>query len=1226
MSSIILVPIHLDALYLQTETQVTEAMAEFSRLPYFDGKADVNPDIAFVSEEIASQPFQDGNLRLLPGVHLHWALPDAMTRGSQTAEGPAFPAVPNRWLVTRSRKDAAGIFQPELQWVVESDYLYPEGAGEQAGSVSIPYSPDPKKGERQPFRYLGRTMPLSAWKETFADAQYLKPLTAVASGEPAFAAFYPNCHSVFGFYDDEFKDHPPEGVRYDVAGWYGDAAADFALKFKTGATAEFRQRNNQAAPSVEDLKQMLAAQAKWDLDPAGSAEFPEQTICYARLTIAPQASWSQATASLDSGASIAVGNTGTEALSAHLASLVVRDPKAIAPGESAEKAKANLEDQLEAAQLSDHLEHYQLDIGPRFIEARHEKGFTAVSAGFLWQVTPDTLDRQADADSGQSQSQVPLPESMAHPLHVLNLSQQAYDRAMEAVESSRRQLFSDWYKYQLCSYPPEDNRDPYPNIDEVRHYIEFKGLEPLQRRLASIGRITIGRVGDKITAQIDGSAPDSLAAKLKRAIDDLQQAIALYNQDPKVVAAKTSYALKQVPAPRYWQPNEPVVLLSGSAIKRMLRHGEDGRLNEDGLLECQLLENASARLAVTSGAVVQRLNQLAPAPGAARIGFNIWTEQPWHPFLLEWEVELFPIKNDCNQHPDCGRYDPDFITGAYRLDENRVDLSLQAGKGALTRSANVYSGAAILTPQANQQLQAALEDYFQKQLLDDYCQAKEIPLPADPAAYFKSNLADILQWYKSANCGGAVSGALCNLIRAYELMTAGDFACLSQSLGGFNDALLMQKQTLQLPIADPLGFPEYQAFAERVRNVVGGSVRSAPEPLTDFNPIRAGALKLARLRLIDTFGQRLDLDCDAITTIEPLKVAGNPDLIAMPPRLAQPARFNFRWLSADDGDLEMNDHPATTPICGWIMANHLENSLMIYDNAGKALGSIQATARWEPAPGRGGLRSAGDIRNPYLNQMVETLLASGADFLSAFITATDNALENIEPENYAQHPELALLMGRPLALVRASLNLELMGLPAIHQGWEAFRHDLQRITRDANDFDHVRFPIRIGEYRQFSDGLVGYWRETRARNEENLFYAPQSDPVSHPKIKTHADDPMTVFQTVRAEPQILAMLIDPRGAVHAASGVLPCKEISLPPDQYVEGLRAMEITFLTAPILADANAIRLPLPDEPGYAWSWLQAENGTWAETSTIEKIDAAAAFASRQELKEGWLKLRES
>jgi len=75
-----MVPIHLDALYLKRDTLVAEAMADFTRLPYFDGQRDVNPDIANISEDIVIQPFQDKNFNLKAGLHLHWALPDALTK------------------------------------------------------------------------------------------------------------------------------------------------------------------------------------------------------------------------------------------------------------------------------------------------------------------------------------------------------------------------------------------------------------------------------------------------------------------------------------------------------------------------------------------------------------------------------------------------------------------------------------------------------------------------------------------------------------------------------------------------------------------------------------------------------------------------------------------------------------------------------------------------------------------------------------------------------------------------------------------------------------------------------------------------------------------------------------------------------------------------------------------------------------------------------------------
>lgn len=1222
-----MVPVHLDALYLESETSVIEAMADFSRLPYNDGTRDVNSEIANISEELVSQPFQNDNLRLKPGVHLHWALPDALTKGTQTAKGTVFPAAPNRWLITR-RIQQQGRYVADNQWVVESDYLYREGVGGQAGGVNIPYAPDAARGERQPFRYLGRNLPLDTWRKQPPGAEYLKAVTAVGYGEPAFAAFYPNCHSVFGFYDDGFADKPPDSIQYDLVGWYSDSSQDYLNRFVAAVTADYQARG-QAAPTLDDLKRELSARAGWTYE-TGAGEFPNQTLCYARLAFQPGAAAANATP-VDSSLRIAVGNSGTEALSAYLAYAIVRERQAGAFTEADYQAKAQIEDQLEAVSLSDQLDQRQLDIGPKFQEARHEKGFTAVPGGFIWTVTPDAQDKQANADNADAQTQITLPDDMAHLLNQLNLRQQEYDRALDEIECLRRQLFSDWYKYMLCAYPPEDSRDDYPNIDEVRHYIEVKGVAPLQDMIETTGQIRIEVTSDRVIATTNGSSAGSVAMKLKQAIEALQQALIAYNSSPTVKNAKVAYRLKQIPAPRYWQPNEPVALITGPAAKPTLRHGKDGRLS-DGLLDCHYLGGADLRALIPSNleAISRNIDQLSPGQSQEKIGFTLWTGQPWNPFLLEWEVEVFPTESDGNLDPTSGDYGHGFVTENYTLAENDVDLSIKPGKGAVTRAANVYHGSTILTPSAGELSLEEMQNFLQRQLLDDYCKDLKLSPPEEPKEFFRQNISAILNWFKTRNCQAATRPALCNIIRAYELLTAPGFHCLAQSLGGFNDALLMHKQTLQLTVADPLGFSDYQSFAARVRELVKESVRSAPEPLNDFNPIRAGALRIIRLRLIDTFGRFIDLDCNNIGATEKMTLPANPYLIALPPRLAQPARFNFRWLSANAGEQEMSDHPATTPICGWALANNLDNSLMIYDQAGKALGGIDQLARWTPAPGADSAVAANAIPNLHLRKMVAYILAQGATFVSDFITTIDNALENIEPENFAQHQELALLMGRPLALVRASLNLELQGLPAVHQGWEMFQQDLRRPHRETNHFDRVRFPIRIGEYRQFNDGLVGYWKEAGEGYEGNLFYAPQTDVVSHGKIKTHADDPMTVYQMVVSEPQILSMLIDPRGKIHVTAGVAPCKAIDIPPDQYAEALRAIEITFLSAPILTDTGLINLPLPEEPGFNWSWLQKENGSWSEVSsagTVSKQAFLSAFSNGEavwaRLKEkGWIK----
>lgn len=103
------------------------------------------------------------------------------------------------------------------------------------------------------------------------------------------------------------------------------------------------------------------------------------------------------------------------------------------------------------------------------------------------------------------------------------------------------------------------------------------------------------------------------------------------------------------------------------------------------------------------------------------------------------------------------------------------------------------------------------------------------------------------------------------------------------------------------------------------------------------------------------------------------------------------------------------------------------------------------------------------------------------------------------------------------------------------------------------------------------------------------------------------------------------MLVDPQGAVHAVSGILPTKSITIPVEHYADVLRKLEITFLSTPILTEREKIRLPLAAEDGYEWSWLTRRKEAWIETGKIDKIDTRAGFSS-QEIVEGWLKLRKA
>ncbi|MBD2289262.1 hypothetical protein H6F92_10835 [Microcystis wesenbergii FACHB-1317] len=1266
-----MIPIHLDALYLKRERLVVEAMADLSIIPYFNRKRDVNPNIAHISEEIVSQPFQNQNLYLKAGIHLHWALPDALTKGIQDSDKKTvFPSVPNRWLVTRTLNGK------KRQWVVESDYLYREGEGEQLGSIAYPI--EIKNGNHQPFRYLGRKLPIEAWLENDPKAEYLPLLTAVGYGEPTFAAFYPNCHSVFGFYDD-YSPENTDGLQYDVIGWYSDLEKDYFNQFI----------KSKSQLTTQELIKAIQEEFKWDIPVKSNEQIPQRMLCYARLKFA-----SPTNTEREISVEVAVGNTGTEALSAYLGQKIDNNSQSI------------IEDQLEALTLSSSLEHRQLDLTAKFEEARHEKGFNAVSSGTIWTITlGSTNATTANAEDAQAQSEVTLPDNIAPKLNQLNLSQQKYDCTCDEIESMRRQLFSDWYKYMLSAYPPQGSTAQYPDIDEVKYYIEEKGIEPLKAKLndlenykkllnesltqlqqaitqANITQCNL-KVSDildweKFINQLEQGTTEPIK-RIKQLIPDLSSKIAGKNQGEIIAAlnliltkneeelvrcnrlllevsfpqlilkAPPPYTLKPIAGSRYWQPTEPVILMVGEGVKPTIRHGQDGRLRDDGLLECEILQQEEDIFLNGFSSILGKIDQIENNKKGEHIGFSTWEEQPWHPFLLEWEVEVFPLQNGCNHCIYNHQYDAEFITRNYTLKENEPELSLQYGKGAVLKAANVYSGRSILTPHAGIKLKEKIEVYLKKQILSDYYEAKKITKEQQNDHYLSNNIQAIKEWYETTNDASLntpenkAKDPIYTAIRAYQNLLS--LNCLSQALGGFNEALLMHKQTLQLPIADPLGFVEYQSFTDTVREMVQQSIRSAPEPLNDFNPIRSGVMKILRLRLVDTFGQVKDLDISNVITSEQMTTPGSPYLVSLPPRLVQPSRINFRWLSASQGEQEMNSHPATTPICGWILPNNLDNSLAIYDNQGKALGAINYVnqqAQWEAAPGDSLPLAVGDVQDPHLQRLVKHIISSNnegdSNFLDNFITALDKGSENIDPENFAQHQSLALLIGQPIAVVRASLNLELQGLPRINQDWDVFWRDLRRNTRETDGFEQVKIPVRLGEYKQLNDGLLGYWLEEKESLSE-AFYAPQSDAdgVNNSRIKFHdSANAWHIDLTVEDPPQMLTMLIDPRGKVHATCGILPVKAIDIPLTQYRDALAKIEITFLSTPLISplknlkdltdlDQKKIYLPLPEEEGYEWSWLDKEKEEWlvVASENIAQPNLNAVFSGKQSIREGWLKL---
>jgi hypothetical protein len=574
----------------------------------------------------------------------------------------------------------------------------------------------------------------------------------------------------------------------------------------------------------------------------------------------------------------------------------------------------------------------------------------------------------------------------------------------------------------------------------------------------------------------------------------------------KIGLFRPSYVLKIVPGPRFWQPSDPVILMTGDAVTPTRRHGEDGSLREDGLLECHLLtDNIDLQKLQNNslGILERKLEDIAKLPGE-KIGFHDWTNQPWNPFLLEWSVQFFPLQH--SRENNSNNYDPNTLKENYELRVNGDELSPKttAGSNYFGGTANLYSGSSFLTPSASTLLKENLTGYLNKHLLPKYYEAHPKEEPTEN--FLSEHFNKVKGWYKPKE--PLVNDPIHTALRTYEQLPS--LQCLAQSIGGFNDGLLTYQRTMQLGIEDtrlkpptsdndqyagPWRFVQ-QVREEVTRSNVPGSLLRSPYLLNDFNPLRAGALKISGLRIVDTFG-RVKVVVDIknpqsteVVTSQPVAPPPNcPHPIYLPPRLAQPARLNFRWLSATQGQQEMNDDPTSTPICGWILPNNLDSSLTIYDDRGKPLGILDRTSTWRAIPGSNTVTPISSIDNRYLRQMVQYLDQQGESFFSDFLTTVNKALETIDPEGFAQNQAISLLVARPLALVRTQVNLELQGLPAISQKAADMKADVgENRYRTTYGFPQIKFPIRIGEYQQLNDCLVGYWVETTEGTYQTTFF------------------------------------------------------------------------------------------------------------------------------------------
>ncbi|MFI9180656.1 discoidin domain-containing protein [Streptomyces goshikiensis] len=1118
------------------------------------------------------------------GVHVQWQLPEALATGviDPVTGVSAFPLVPNRWLViryaqVRGELKAAG-------FLVHSDYLEKADGGP-AESAFTPFVDPASPKEAPRSDYIGRVHPLTEgpWREPARRPLFL---TAIGSGLPAFAAFAPYHENVFLFHDTlaDLKANesypPPCTVSYRVIGWYSQDDADI---LRTARDVEGLLPPDADPDSTADVLRALGWAA-----PDGMPDTIVRTRYAGTVLGIP---WDREGGHHDSDrpasrdVKVAVGHSTADAAAAL----------------AAHQTRSN-----RAADLVRALYHGNPDDldGPDWRNSLDEitrrSWFSGHEGGATWRV----VNRPGD----QTDAQAPPPVQPDW-IDALNHDQDAYDQATHRLSAAQWRLWTLWWLRHL----PEGRRPLGFELDEAAwdEKITAVGSQVTECR-AEVDRLSRavphGRTPEEVQAAINGYT------KVRRLPADLE--------------------LKRTPRQSYHRPADPVLALSGKGTGQSLGRDEDDPLpcrlpsrlltrveignapvpapadpllpaNTPGIpgvitpliAEFALLDQA-VRTPATGGAPGRTaLHDIVDDPAARSEGpwpeyTRVW-RQPWLPLYLQWE-----IKHCTTPYRSEGSTDP-----AWEFDGDRYRWkggNAAPGDGDGGRRWTAFGGRSFVTPSTRYVLRE---------------QARRLAEHAPPQ--------------------------LAGPLRAMGEELEG-IDVLSQALDGFHDWLVHHDGAAQ-SVTDH----SILSLAGETHHVPDGAEGSGARR---FQPVRAGQFHFIELVVIDRFGRVCSLVQPNQTQpiqFEPVRAPSvlpdhdlfpNPPgpqrFVQLPPRLVQPARVRLDAvpLRADgppagtalSGDVAPRPG-AEAPVAGWLLVNHLDKTLLTYGPDGEPLGELRVvrdadntrTTAWNALPHAPHRHPDDDdfaATYPHLTAFARGLLAHGPEAFDALAETIDGALDHILEPSPAEDRSPARLIGRPVALVRACLNLDLMGEPLSDPSWE------HAFEPPRETYPDLRWTVRLGDPDRLSDGLIGYFAaddHDRPTRYDQLHAVDPTGPANAYLTPIGKGTHLTLPARPADRPAThhLTLLACPHTAVHATTDILPVAEIAVDADTTHRALARIRASFRLNPLLA---------PDRFGPPTAAASAPSLAGHPASAMADGDPTTAYESAEPPATGdWVRL---
>lgn len=614
-------------------------------------------ELSVLGGEIEPKPFS----RTAPpqaGVHLHFILPSGLTRGMETDSGFAYPAVPDRYLVTRISVDKTRPERPVIRhkaWLLESSYV----GTDNTDSVTIPDF----FGGGTMCRYLGRSYP---YEETKEAGTYLDQLTALGSGTPWFAACYQTCRTVFGFHD-RMEDAGPGEYLYAVAGWYS------------------RPEQSPLHGLSGDAYRARLEQLGFSLDEAYLQDHDGDLVLHGCLFHVP---WDGPDGHYPSAGpqgkiQLAVGNSSMEALSAAAAKGICTRT-----GQNAEDLERIL-NLLQADLLGVLGENDGL---LRSEDRLHRRQFGELGDRMEWLLKP--LDETARGGLGSGiKHRDPDLEGRLRQLNRLEEEAGAL-RDMEA--SKKDELYDVWYTYMLLYTYPSPPFVKKPLTKEIILGEAHRILSELEE---------YGKACQKKEAERDEAANALRSAAAKQAFQLERQSAReqyFFPLDPVVLAVGDGVdrtplfeETGTLPVRKDAEILSSVEFQTGGVRLRWdkdtLAPYCDTFLNRQDVPGCfPALYHEALFLYLAEGCAEPSYTGTPPAPAAV-----LAYAPPWNPLFLEWRVRLQPSRS---------KAEPDDTMSFWTLG----DLDYQYAAEHTGAEYKQYAGRTVLTPQAAWGLSSAI--------------------------------------------------------------------------------------------------------------------------------------------------------------------------------------------------------------------------------------------------------------------------------------------------------------------------------------------------------------------------------------------------------------------------------------------------------------------------------------------------------------------------------------